>query len=294
LNSELVELRDHELALPLALRAVKMDGAKDANLLETLALAHQRNGNLDYAIATQRQALDQARLGGPYNRADVEAKLTSYLIEKGDLLGATAVSWQNLASRLGRTLLSGETPGVSLIAQAEDLMAEGRFSEAAAVLRGCLAIRQKELPAGDWMIADTQSQLGAAIAADGKLSEAEPILLEAYADFMDSRQAPLDRKRLAVERIIRLYQRWDKPEQVSKWSQQLNDMAGDDDRQAGANNSQATSAQRGPVARAGRLLEDYQQLLSEAIRWPQLGTPNRARLNAGIVAPLVENEERRC
>ena len=62
LNSELVELRDHELALPLALRAVKMDGAKDANLLETLALAHHRNGNLDYA---DRHSASSARPSAP-------------------------------------------------------------------------------------------------------------------------------------------------------------------------------------------------------------------------------------
>ena len=103
------------MALPLALRAVELDGRRDANLLETLAMAHHLNGNLTKAIDVQRERVGRARLGGPYNRADVEAKLTSYLVEHGDILGATAVSWQNLASRLGRTFFASDSPGTSLI-----------------------------------------------------------------------------------------------------------------------------------------------------------------------------------
>jgi tetratricopeptide (TPR) repeat protein len=208
-------------ALPVAQHAADMNRGRDANLLETLATAQRMNGNLAAAIDAQRQAVARARLGGPYNRADLEARLTRYLIEQGDLLGASAVSWQGVATRLGRSLFSTEPAGASLIQEAEELSDEGRFVEAAGVLRGCLAIRQKELPAGHWLIADTQSQLGAAVASSGKLSEAEPILLQAYQVLQRNGEAPPECQRLAVERIIRLYQRWDKIEQISKWQQIL-------------------------------------------------------------------------
>ncbi len=280
LNSELVELRDPVLALPLALRAVEMDGGRDANLLETLATAHHLNGNLQAAVDAQRKALAQARRGGPYNRADLEAKLTSYLVESGDLVGATAVSWQNLASRLGRALFAAEPPGTLQIAQANELLAEGHFVEAAAVLRSCAGVRQKELPEGHWLIADTQSQLGAAVADGGKLSEAEPILLEAYEDLKDNRDAPAESKRLAIERIIRLYQRWDKTEQMSKWRQLL------DEQDAPAETSEAQV----PFS----LFRKYQRLLSDVIREPHSDTSIYHQLGPALVEPLERCEEQPC
>ena len=89
-------------------RAVELDGGQDANMLETLALAYHANGKLEEAIEAQRRAIAQAQLGGPYNRADLEGKLMKYLVENGELVSAFAVSWDNFAMQLGRTLLSGE------------------------------------------------------------------------------------------------------------------------------------------------------------------------------------------
>ena len=86
-------------------------------------------------------------------------------------------------------------------------------------------MRQKELPDGHWLIADTQSQLGAAVSASGKHSEAEPILLDAYAQLKDDRQVPVKQKQLAIQRIIRMYEAWQKTEQASEWRQRLADVA---------------------------------------------------------------------
>jgi tetratricopeptide (TPR) repeat protein len=322
LNSESVDLRDHASALPMALRAVDLDGRRNANLLETLATAHRLNGNLDHAITAQREALEKARLGGVYNRAAIEAKLVNYLIENGDLVGATAVSWNNLASRLGRTLLSGETPGTSLIAQANKLMAEGRSAEAAAVLRGCLAIRQKEMLEGHWLIADTQSQLGAALAADGKFREAEPLLLEAHDALKDNRRVPLAQQRLAIQRIIRLYESWNNPEQVSKWRRRLTgDVRAEGppnvpvDTRAGAMILAPSifSTRRdfrgkpiiGPPMLAGlmettvednfeRDFEHQRGRVDRTRRRPQRGTSIGGRRADISARPPVENEERQC
>ena len=227
LNCESVDLRNPEAALPVAKRAVELDGGRDVGFLDTLARAYQKTGNLDQAIDTQRRAIAGARAGGPYDRAELEAKLIRFLLQKGDLAGAAAISWEGLAAHLGESLIPGSTPGASLILRSEALMKEGRFGEAASLLRGCLAMRQKALPEGHWLIADTTSRIGSAVAGEGKFAEAEPMLLEAYAALKENRRVPADRKHVAIRRIIRLYESWDKPDQASEWLRRLETAAAD-------------------------------------------------------------------
>ena len=206
---------------PVARRAVELDGGTDANILDTLALALQMTGDLDQAIKTQRRAIARARAGGPYNRAEFEARLTDLLLANDDLVGAAAVSWEGLPVRLGESLITGSSPGASLVLRSEALMEQGRFGAAAALLRGCLADRQKALPEGHWLIAETVSRLGGAIAGEGEFAEAELLLLDGYAGMEPDRRAPADRKHRAIQRIIQLYQSWDKPDQVSEWRRRL-------------------------------------------------------------------------
>ena len=107
-------------------------------------------------------------------------------------------------------------------------MKEGRFGEAAEVLRGCLAMRQRELPAGHWLIADTNSQLGGAVAEEGNFTEAEPLLLEGYAMLKEHPRAPKDRRLRAIQRIVRLYESWHKPDQASEWRRRLEEATSDE------------------------------------------------------------------
>jgi hypothetical protein len=217
LTCEPADLRGAEAALPVAQRAVELDGGKDANILDTLALAYQMTGNLDRAIETQQRAVARARAGGPYNLAELEVRLADLLLERGDVLRAARVSWGGLAGRLRDSLASDSMVGGSMVQQAQALMEEGRFAEAEPSLRACLATRQKVLPEGHWLIADARSILGVAIAGQGKFAEAEPLLLEAYTRVKDDPQAPRDCKQQARRRIVRLYESWGKPEQAAAW-----------------------------------------------------------------------------
>ncbi|MFQ5805109.1 MAG: tetratricopeptide repeat protein [Phycisphaerae bacterium] len=227
LTCEPADLRDPEAALPVARRAVELDGGKDANILDTLALAFQMTGDLDQAIATQRQAVARARAGGPYNRTELETRLIDLLLEQGDLVGAATVSWEGLAARLGESLATDSTLGGSLALRSEALMEEANFAEAEPLLRGCLAMRQKALPDGHWLVADTMFLLGGAVAGQGKFAEAERLLLDGYAGIKDSPQVPEDRKRRALERIVELYRSWGKPGQAAAWREKLREPAED-------------------------------------------------------------------
>ncbi|UCE61539.1 MAG: serine/threonine protein kinase [Phycisphaerales bacterium] len=219
LNCELVDLRKPYSALSAAQRAVELDGGTDSRFLETLAVACQMTGDLDRAIETQRQAVAQARVRRSYDLAGLEERLVDFLMEKGDLVGAAAVSWEGLATRVGESLVPGSSPGAATVLQSETLMAEGRFGEAAALLRGCLAMRQQALPQGHWLISDVMSRLGGAMTAGGKFAEAEPLLLAGYEGLNEKPWVAADHKRRATERIVRLYESWGKLEQASKWRQ---------------------------------------------------------------------------
>lgn len=223
LHCEPADLRDPEAALPVARRAVALNDGQDAGMLETLALALQMTGNIDQAIDTQRRAIARARVSGLYDRTDLKAKLIDYLMAKGDVAEAARVSWEDLASRLLGSLMGESVPGESLIAQSEALVREGRFDEAAALLRGCLALREKVLPQGHWLLADTRSRLGAAMAGEGKHAQAEPLLLDAHAALADDRLCPADNRRQAIQRIIQLYEAWGKPDQAAAWRPRLED-----------------------------------------------------------------------
>ena len=211
------DLRDPERALPVAQRAVDLDGGNDANTLDTLALAFQMTGDLDRAIETQQRAVARARAGGPYNLAELEVRFADLLLEKGDVLRAARVSWGGLAGRLRDSLASDSVVGGSLVLRAQALMEEGNFAEAEPLLRACLATRQKVLPEGHWLIADARSVLGVAVAGQGKFAQAEPLLLDAFARVKDNPQAPRDCKHQARRRIVRLYESWGKPDQAAEW-----------------------------------------------------------------------------
>jgi len=226
LNCEVRDLRNPAAALPVALQAVELDGGRDATTLETLALAYGLTGKLDQAIATQRQAVAVAQAGGLYDRRRMEARLRDFLLQRGNVAEAFNVTFEQLALGLDDWVQSRFVPDMVLITQSESLIEEGHYDEAAAVLRGCLAMRRKALPPGHWLLADIKSRLGGAIALDGRFVEAEPLLLEACTTLETSPPIATNYRRQAVERIIRLYESWEKPNLAAPWRQRLE--AGDD------------------------------------------------------------------
>ena len=90
------------------------------------------------------------------------------------------------------------------------LMRADRFAEAEQLLRECHALRLKALPAGDARIAETMSRLGAAVAAQGRLAEAESMLLEAFEKLQPPAAAKM--RSDAAGRITDLYEAWDRTE----------------------------------------------------------------------------------
>ena len=60
------------------------------------------------------------------------------------------------------------------------------------------------------------SALGDALAGEGKFGEAEPLLLNGYANLKDNPQAPDLPKRQALQRIVKLYEAWGKLDKAAE------------------------------------------------------------------------------
>jgi tetratricopeptide (TPR) repeat protein len=117
---------------------------------------------------------------------------------------------------------------------ADKSKAAERAREAERLLRDCLATRAKTLGPGSSGLAQTRSRLGGALVAiaviDSTLTaearlaqftEAESLLLKAHEALRQNESAEPKYKRDALERLVRLYEAWDKPEQLAEWRQKL-------------------------------------------------------------------------
>ena len=92
------------------------------------------------------------------------------------------------------------------------------------LLRECLLIREKTEPDA-WTTFHTQSLLGISLLGQKNYSAAEPLLLSGYAG-MKEREGKLrsqGKARLtdSLDRLIQLYDAWDKPDQAAEWRAKL-------------------------------------------------------------------------
>lgn len=95
----------------------------------------------------------------------------------------------------------------------------GKPSEAEAVLREAAPVLDRALP-GSWEQFNNKSMLGAALEAQKKFAEAEPLLISGYEGLSSGKPGnatgrfTLDQ---AGEAVVTLYQDWGKPEKASEW-----------------------------------------------------------------------------
>ncbi len=72
-------------------------------------------------------------------------------------------------------------------------------------------------PEGDWEIADAESLLGAYLLRRGRYREAEPYLIGSYPTIKEVRGEQAIYTRLALKRILELYEAWGKPEELAPY-----------------------------------------------------------------------------
>src|SRR5262245_10422055 len=113
---------------------------------------------------------------------------------------------------------------------AEAYMDLKRYDLAEPLLRESLAIIEKDWP-DEWGTFNGKSLTGAALLAQKKYAEAEPLLLEGNRG-MKGRAArivasdrvvpnPHGELTVALERLVQLYDAWGKPDEAAKWRNEL-------------------------------------------------------------------------
>ena len=154
-------------------------------------------GDANFSVAANQSQLAFVYfLQGDYVRAEAEGKKA---------LGALR---QQLGPEHSITLGNALTVGLSLTRN-------GKATEGEPYLREVVAVRKKIDPPGDAATAYASSLLGECLTTQKRFDEAEPLLVNSYhelrAKLGDQHKRTID----ARQRVAKLYQDWNKPEQAA-------------------------------------------------------------------------------
>jgi eukaryotic-like serine/threonine-protein kinase len=212
-----------------------------ADLAELQSDTQMRRGNWAEAALLARQALSSARELEPRSLPSRERrveKLANIFHSQKKYAEAEPLYREVLDSRRARLPSEDERVLVTTVTLARFLSdwawtdyTDGSKSasshehavEAERLLRDCMAIRSKAINSTPWRVADLKRCLGAAIVAVAisdpalssdarlrKFSDAEPMMLEADHALQQSSKPDATVKRDSIERLMRLYEAWDR------------------------------------------------------------------------------------
>ena len=188
--------------------------------LKNLALVLTRKGQYAEAEPLYREALDLGRaLGGNELRlANTLNSLADLLATLGRYDEAEPLCREALAIRRRK---SPDHPRVASALLVLGRIHLGRDDPAAAepLLRECLAASRQRMSPGHWRIAAAQSELGNCLTALRRYEEAEGILLDSFAVLNDANPGNPSLVRQTAERLVRLYEAWQKPDQAAPYQE---------------------------------------------------------------------------
>nr|AIE90225.1 serine/threonine protein kinase [uncultured marine thaumarchaeote AD1000_01_F04] len=106
---------------------------------------------------------------------------------------------------------------------AKALNAQKRYAESEQLLRAIIHSGSNNAGEVDWRVAQARSLLGAALAGQQRHQQAETHLLEGFTRLESSVPAGNRKKFLsqAIERLVKLYDAWDKPNEAQEWRVRL-------------------------------------------------------------------------
>jgi serine/threonine protein kinase len=174
-------------------------------------------GRTDEAAELLRGSLEaRIRMLGPSHPdvADGLCALADVLYAEGDPAQAESLYRQAIAIEHGGR---ANAFGAALMGLGGCLLDLDRVEEAEPILRRCLGIQAAELPEGHWRLVSTRGLIAACLVRRGHHDEAEPILLEVWADLKSNPGAPPITRRRAVEQIAKLYEATGRREMAATW-----------------------------------------------------------------------------
>jgi serine/threonine protein kinase/tetratricopeptide (TPR) repeat protein len=231
-----------DVALPLLEETLNLMKAKlgsghpvTLNTMNGLANGYGRAGKLDLALPLFQQAaegverlkfLDKHAGGFIDNLSDCYERLQQF---------HNAETWRRkwLGVVKERSGAESAAYGQALGPLGNNLVMQKKYTDAEPILREALAILEKREP-GHWRRFTVKSQLGAALLGQEKYPDAEPLLLQGH-EGLKQREEKIPKESKgqlteAVERLVQLYDAWDKPEEAEKWRAKLPKKKEDGDR----------------------------------------------------------------
>jgi serine/threonine protein kinase len=155
-----------------------------------------------------------------------------YLLEGGDVGQAEEALREALAIQRQVLPPRHRDIGQTMAALGWALTRQGRAQDGEPLLREGLDICRTGYPLGHWVTADAEtkldwgaataeSRLGGCLTELGQFPEAEALLVPAYKTLRGAPGTPPPRRAEALERIVRLYEAWGKPDKAVEWRQKL-------------------------------------------------------------------------
>jgi tetratricopeptide (TPR) repeat protein len=205
-------------------------GLDHPDTLETMAILAANYGDagrLPEAVALMEDALSRARkLPGP-----LPAQLTwlpekmAALYDRARHFAKSEPLYQAFVEQARQQFgQDHEKTAAALEALGANLLHQQKYASAEPVLRECLGIRTKQAPDA-WATFHAQSLLGGTLVGQKKYTEAAPLLVAGY-EGMKQREAQIQAQgkiRLieALERLVQLYDAWDRPDAAAQWRKAL-------------------------------------------------------------------------
>jgi tetratricopeptide (TPR) repeat protein len=202
------------------------DALGEADVMNNVANFLRATGDLATAEQMHRDVLAIRRqdLGSKHRAVGTSlVNLAALLRERrarGDLVDDAEIeSLYSEALELRRELRGDRHRDVAatLVGLGTFLLEKGAPQSADPLLRQALDIWQTARPANDWVVAETESILGACLAALGRFEEAEPLVLRGYPAVKDVLGEQHRLTRLALQRIVTLYQAWGRLEEAAEY-----------------------------------------------------------------------------
>lgn len=206
----------------LAIRRRLSKGKPDpgtATNLSNLASLLEDKGDLAGAETRYREALEMRRKLYPDEPHPLVARslnnLGRVLLAKGDAAGAETC-YREAVAIANQTPTPDQERATYLRHFAATLLALGRPEEAEGAAREAAAVFRKAEDPDPLKIADAESVLGGALAAQRRFEEAEPLLVHSYPVLAKDQETGDKRASEALKRTTDLYIAWGKPERAAE------------------------------------------------------------------------------
>ncbi|WP_221031496.1 serine/threonine-protein kinase [Actomonas aquatica] len=211
---------------------IKALGAEHPHTLlvrRNLGRCWRKMGRWDDAIALSHELWEiTRRTQGEDSPAAAEAGLSLALgFDESSRFEDALALWRQLWDDAVRRDGEGSSAERGLRARyAASLLDGGRWAEAEQLWSELKAQQEAEAP-DEWRTFEAHSGLGAAWVGQGRLAEAEPWLISGYEGLLarQEQSAVATRRSIgeALDRLVALYEAWEKPAEVARWRAQRAD-----------------------------------------------------------------------